>query len=539
MTGRHMSPVPRKSPVCDRRASGGGGGIGVEGEGEGVCGGGDLSQGVSLSCSVLEHRAVEHPRVGAEGGEGEGRRGRRGSALLLVIPALTLAHSATDAIAQMWLRAQVDVARSVEAVGWRAGEAGRPQHVRQRLLIVAPVAAGVLEAAGGAAAVARRLCALALAAAGGSGHEASNVRALVLPPDKVLEALACGAPRLLEQLEAQESLRSGDALASTLKHVRDGMLPTFTYNTSLVPRDVGADAGGGGGGGGGAAAAAAAGAVECVLSYQLLTAGTSSWVPPKQTATATGALLRPLQAEAGEATHTHTHTHTHSDEAPAFQELEQGVAWAAGSASVSPLVSKYSAGALVRRLWSHSLRDIAVAGAEGGGGGGAIAAGGSVDARAVQSECLIRGGVGLLGLCVDRVESVWRLANAALTQAEETSGPYCHLPHLRLPAGVTASERERELRVLSRAMLPLSSFVTEQLGADVTRDKPDDPREILERAASVCLALLQLCQAHPLPGSPRGGAGVEVATDSISLFAVAAANIDALARRLLVLSLLA
>ena len=169
----------------------------------------------------------------------------------------------------------------------------------------------------------------------------------------------------------------------------------------------------------------------------------------------------------------------------------------AGSASVSPLVSKYSAGALVRRLWSHSLRDIAVAGAEGAGWGGAIAAaGGSVDARAVQSECLIRGGVGLLGLCVDRVESVWRLANAALTQAEEAeeekSGPFCPPPNLRLPAGVTASERERELRVLARAMLPLSSFVTQQLGADVTRDKLDDPREILERAASVCLVLTLL-----------------------------------------------
>jgi hypothetical protein len=88
-------------------------------------------------------------------------------------------------------------------------------------------------------------------------------------------------------------------------------------------------------------------------------------------------------------------------------------------------------------------------------------------------------------------------------------------------------------------MLPLSSFVAEQLGVDVTRDKLDDPREILERAASVCLALLQLCQAHPLPGSPRGGAGVEVAEDSISLFAVAAANIDALARRLLVPTILA
>jgi len=149
----------------------------------------------------------------------------------------------------------------------------------------------------------------------------------------------------------------------------------------------------------------------------------------------------------------------------------------------------------VRRLWSHSLRDIAVAGAEGGGGGGAIAAGGRVGARAVQAECLIRGGVGLLGLCVDRVESVWRLANAALTQAEEKSGSYCHLPHLRLPAGVTASERERELRVLAGAMLPLSSFVAQQLGADVTqvkRDNLDDPREILERAASVCLVLTLL-----------------------------------------------
>ena len=184
-------------------------------------------------------------------------------------------------------------------------------------------------------------------------------------------------------------------------------------------------------------------------------------------------------------------SHERTGQRRAVDGLECAVAWLSAGGAMTPVVSELRAAALVRRAWARSLRAMP-------------------STACIESESLVRTGLELFGQCVDQVISLARLCNAGLAA----------VPSLR------AQEHKcgDTLKLLPFVTQPLLESWPALAKSGTGRD---DAHDVLARAESTCLSLIDLCHHHPV------AAGVEGSDRSVLRAEAAKANVKALRRPVL------